>query len=297
MHENTNLVSSYHQEKQNDSSHIEILINDFKEDPLYSFLKKAGYEKLIITNRMREELYIGRTYSVEQSADITNTDPISIRNLLNGANSNIMPHYLLCEKEKKFWHIPAQTVVKIRLIFLFKEKFKSYSWNQIASIGIGESQPFIAVIMNPAEQKALLEKQISLLEERNQTLEETINHIVNGDLQISLEKFITEKFNSVIKTNELALEDNKNEVKKLEESFEEYKKESNSLIEKRYKEARYNLNRRRAEADWLEQWYSKQSLFSRLFNKQPSDTEMKVGIEVLLKKYEEEDDFHKAADR
>lgn len=280
-----------------ENNDIEAIEDKFKKrDVLYELLVNSGLADQIITNEMRNELILGRVYRIDDTARMTHTDAHIIRNWLNGTNSEKMPLYLHSIKETKFRNVPAETVFKVRLVYLVHQNLKM-SLNTIAQTAIGERSPVYAEIVNPTEQIARLEEEKKNILEEKAKLEKSNKKYVENIEKLSdelskvdgklIDALLERRLNSLIEekvANQLSqisfdnvpmLQESNEKLKQYEKKIEDLEKVVEKIPEesdKQFRERMYNWAYVQAEyIDSQIKQNAHRGLFSRLFKREKKE--------------------------
>lgn len=262
----------------------------FQFDVLYKMLSNAAIANEILTPEMKNELFLGITYRIDDVSRLTGVDEHIVRNWLNGTNSERLPLYLTTIKEVKFRLVPAETVYRIRMVHLIHKNLKM-ALNTIASVAIGETAPVQTEIVNPAQIQAQLKKQIATLEEQNKLLEEQNALILQKFSEENLNKYIRLQIEKIEDSKVPLLEAQSQKVSELENKLETIRQNNEEQIKEKLHNFAFAQVEYFDEIE-MENRRKNRGVFSKLFNKHYEEnplekrTRILKGVKKLLDSYE-----------
>jgi transcriptional regulator with XRE-family HTH domain len=264
----------------------------FKNDILYKMLKRAGLTDKIVTEEMIKSLFIGRTYKTEEVAIMTGVAEPTLRNLLNGRDASQLPSYINAIKETKFHILDAESIYRVRLIYLVQKELK-HSIKQISEIATGMVEPYNkSRVIYPPEQINYISDKLDKLEINNNELNDKCeqlskqNVILLNFIQNICEKDENDQLK--LKTSAMPLLESNKEIEEIKDKLNKLENNSQVIIKKEVNEhfqkfdndislVKRNMLYRKAENIALE----RRTFKERLFNKMPDKTTVDEIFDIL----------------
>jgi hypothetical protein len=270
-------IISSNLEGANDISKLEIL---FKNDVLYKMLERADLADKIVTSEMNEKLKFGLNYRPQDAAAITYANEGTLRGWLNGRDSFELPMYINASREGKFHILDAESVYRVRLIYMVQKELK-LSLNHIANICAGKSNNSKVMSLNQNDE---ILNSINEIKEKNRYLE--------NQNRMLLEMFsaLFEKDESGLKLKKqspLLLENNKfyeeiqsnisNIEKTISELKEELQIEKENKIDVKLEISKANMVYKKAEYLALKD----RNIIQKMFKKKPTPEDVEKYVKSL----------------